>query len=220
MQILKVTAADKIRRTCLDDFPDVLRHWRQTHPDVHLPDIPILLIPPRLWDKFHFQGEGYNIDFQRDLAAHQRQLDLMARNPSLYQSLPTTTHQRDVNLYRLYRQLGANNFLVLRNDAGVDYYLLHELAHDVYRQNPSSVAPIRFGEEYLDDPAEQFAHRQEMRFAQSRGLTFERWFEQTKPNETRLIREYENGWPRNKQLYDLASADRRDFQRLWEAALA
>jgi len=210
MRFLKI--AQQMRRTRLRAFEDVVKHLQDMGSVDEFLDIPVVVVPKELWDKFELIGYGFMLD-DKDFAPNRRQLERAMQNPALYWSLPTPEHRQEVNLYKIFQKVGEPKLAVVLDSPAADYFLVHEFSHLAALENPDAMRheQMDFGDEYLDQRDEQFAHMQEMVFAKKKGVTFDQWFETTWPNTKKIIDE-----KRDKRLYELALMDYRDYQKLWE----
>ncbi len=203
-----------IVRKNIDSYPSVKSHLMTIYGNVDsLNNIPIVSVSKDLWDKFKLVGYGYVVR-SGDILQNQTFLELAANNPHYYNTLPTNEHQRDVNIYRIWKKLQSDLFILVLEHPNSEYYIVHELSHIMGVVN----RPVmEFDDEYLSDIGEQSSYLNEILYARNKGLTFEQYFEKSFSNEDAIIKAYESGTSTNKNHYELAMADKLDYKTMWDS---
>lgn len=204
----------------LKDYPEVKKFFDRNYKNFidYLSQFVILEVPNDLWEKFQFNGYGYVVNANKDMWPNHIYLELASKNDSYYNSLPTKEHKRDVNMFRLWDRLKKPDmFIVVKPNA--ESFIIHELSHLLHSKSSSSpFEHLVFDDAYLNTPSEQFAHLNEMKFCQNKGMSFEEYFKNNWPKEYDIIQKYEKGGYYTISLtdYELSIADRNDFQKMWD----
>lgn len=202
-----------ITKSNISSFPDILNYFK-----AHVPNsiniiatIPILKISSDLWNKFKFKGYGYVVRKDQLL---QNQMFLEAySNINLYNTLPTDEHKRDINIYKLLKQLSFPDiFIIVLDSQYANFFILHELSH-LCGIDQSFNYNQKFNDEYLDSKEEQSAYYSEMKYAKQSNMSFEEYFKNAHPNEYQILT---GNQPKNTELYNLALMDKNDYKRMWE----
>jgi tRNA A37 N6-isopentenylltransferase MiaA len=199
MPIIKKTISsyDDIKEYFLSHYGDAVNKFL---------DIAVLEISSDLWKKFYFVGYGYVVR-KSDWINNYIFLETAAKSNTYYQSLPSDEHKRDVNIYKLSKQINhPGMFIMVKQDPNSKFFIIHELSHLI---DKSEFEILKFNDEYLDKPSEQFAYLNEMRYAKKTGLSFEEYFKNTHPEEYSIIKEH-------KENYELAKMDERDYKKMWD----
>jgi len=201
----------------LKSFPEVKGYFEQNYPleIAALNDVIILEISEDSWKKFKLVGYGYVVR-SNVLLSNYVFLEMAAVNSNYYETLPSDLHKRDVNFFRMWKNLNKPDFfIVIRQAPESRIFLVHELTHLL--NLPSDFKAEDFQDDYLNDPREQFSHLSEIRFAQSKGLDFDTYFKTVHPDDYNYVEKYEagdKGIPR--QYYELSKMDERDYKRMWD----
>ncbi len=204
-----------IRKTNISYFEDILEYLKKHFPSCinDILNIPIVMVPSDLWTKFNFVGYGYVVR-KEELMVNSRYLEMYSSNQKLYESLPTKEHKRDINIYRILKNLSFPNiFILVLEDSNSKFFILHELSH-ICGVDESFSYELRFGDEYLDAKEEQSAYFTEIRYAKQSEITFEEYFRSAHPTEYKVLSEGKTA--KNRELYELAEIDRRDYKKMWD----
>ena len=196
-------------------FPDILEYFKKYYSSCinKISDISIVKVPPFLWTKFDLTGYGYVVR-KNDLMPNQRYLEMYSSNPKLYDSLPTKEHKRDINIYKILKQLKFPEiFILVLDDLNSKFFIIHELSH-ICGIDESFNYDMKFGDEYLDSKEEQNSYFSEIRYAKQNNMSFEEYFKLAHPTEYKILSE---GRASNKDLYGLAELDQRDYKRMWDS---
>ena len=210
-----------LRKSKVSAFDDVVSYFKSHYKDFpkDVLNTTVIIVPKDLWNKSYFTGYGYLIR-QSDLAPNKNFLEMAKNNDAYYKSLPSEEHKRDVNIYRISSKLGhPSEFIIIRDDPSSVYFLIHEVAH--LSGVSSEFEHIDIDDEYMNSDSEQFAHLNEIRYAQNQGLTFEDYFKTTFPDAYDVIEKHEQGLlPQNlSHYYQLAKLDEIDYKKLWDYIL-
>jgi hypothetical protein len=196
-------------------FPDILGYFKKYYPSCidKILDISIVKVPQSLWGKSNFAGYGYVVR-KSDLIPNQRYLEMYSSSQKLYESLPTKEHKRDINIYKILKLLNFPEiFILVLDDPNSKFFIIHELSH-ICGIDQSFNYDMRFGDEYLDSKEEQNSYFSEIRYAKQNNMSFEEYFKLAHPTEYKILSEGKNN--RNKELYELAELDQRDYKRMWD----
>ena len=201
-------------RTNLSRFPDILEYFKKYSPrNVNtLNTIPIIKVDKKLWDKLFLNGYGYLVR-KEDMLANYTFLEAYSQNQNLYNSLPSEEHKRDVNIYKISKQLDFPDiFVLVIDDANAArFFILHEFSH-LCGIDESFVYNQKFNDEYLDKKTEQSAYYNEIRYAKQNNMSFEQYFKLAHPNEFAIL---EGGKQKNPETYELALLDKKDYNSMW-----
>lgn len=199
----------------INSYPEVLKYFKEHYSESipKLLDIDIIEVSEDLWDKFYFDGYGYVVKSDQILA-NKKFLEIAATNQNYYNSLPTDEHKRDVNIYKIWKKINKDIFLIVKHGDYSSYFIIHEMAHLIPETN--EFQKMKFNDEYLDQSTEQFAFLNEIRYAQQNGLSFEEYFKNSFPLEYQTIVNYNKGEKSILENYKLAKMDERDYRKMWE----
>jgi len=196
-------------------FPDILEYFKKYYSLCidKISDISIVKVPSLLWAKFDLTGYGYVVR-KNGIMPNQRYLEMYSSNPKLYDSLPTKEHKRDINIYKILKQLKFPEiFILVLDDPNSKFFIIHELSH-ICGIDESFSYDMKFGDEYLDSKEEQNSYFSEIRYAKQNNMSFEEYFKLAHPTEYKILSE---GRASNKELYGLAELDQRDYKRMWDS---
>lgn len=200
----------------ISDFKNIEEYFKKHYPSYLeiLSSIPIITVPEDLWKKFRFNGYGYVVRTE-DLLQNQMFLELASNNQNYYKELPSNEHKRDVNLYRIWKNVKKDLFLVVREGGYSFIYIVHELAHLIDKKDEFEA--FNFDDEYLDQKSEQFSHLNEIRFAINNGMGFEEYFKNSFPDAYDIIKKFETGNRSvSEEEYNLSKMDERDYKKMWD----
>jgi hypothetical protein len=203
-----------IVKSYLSSFPDILDYFKKYAPNCvdSISSIPIIKVSQDLWSKFSFKGYGYLV--RKDaIMSNFTFLETYSKSQKLYNSLPSAEHKRDVNVYRILKQLDFPEiFVLVIDDPNAKFFILHEFSH-MCGIDESFTYDMEFDDEYLDTREEQSAYYSEMRYAKQNNMTFDEYFKAAHPNEYQIL---EGGKIKNPELYNLAALDKSDYKRIWD----
>lgn len=205
-----------LTKTNLNAFPDVSKYLSTYFPKCMdlLKNIDIVKVSSDLWTKFNFEGYGYLVR-KENMEANYYMLEAYS-SPELYKTLPTKEHKRDVNIYKILKQLNKPNlFILVIDNPNSKYFILHELSH-ICGIDESFTYNFKFNDAYLDEKSEQSAYLSEMRYAQQEGMSYEDYFKMSFPKESEIL-SYKGKQNLDKELYDYAMMDFRDYKTMWDS---
>lgn len=205
-----------LKKSNISYFPDIYEYFKKYFSSCinKISDITIIKVTPDSWEKFNFTGYGYVVR-KDDLAPNFRYLEIYSSNQKLYDSLPTKEHKRDINIYKILKQLNFPEiFIIILDDPNSKFFIIHELAH-ICGVDESFSYDMRFGDEYLDRKEEQSSYFSEMRYAKQNNMSFDQYFSLAHPTEYKILQQGRN--KENQELYNLAELDKRDYKRMWES---
>jgi len=205
-----------LKKSNISYFPEIHEYFKKYFPLCvdKISDIVIIKVTQDSWEKFNFTGYGYVIR-KEDLMTNVRYLEMYSNNQRLYDSLPTKEHKRDINVYRISKQLNNPEvFILVLDDPNSKFFIIHELAH-LCGVDESFNYSMKFGDEYLDRKEEQSSYFSEIRYAKQNNMSFDQYFSLAHPTEFRILQQGKN--QENKELYELAELDKRDYKRMWES---
>jgi len=200
----------------ISQYPEVLNYFQKYYTNNlnSLKNVPILEISEDLWAKFHLVGYGYVVRSQ-ELLKNKQFLEMAATNNNYYNSLPTPEHKRDVNIYKIYKKINEDLFLIVRHGENSSHFIVHELSHLL--PNTKEFEQMDFQDDYLNLPEEQFAHLNEIRYAQEKGLSFNDYFRNSFSDAYNMVKLFEQGDKSvSEEEYKLSKMDEKDYQTMWE----
>ncbi len=175
--------------------------------------IPIIKVSRDSWAKFFFVGYGYVVR-KENILPNFTFLEMYSKSQKLYDSLPSAEHKRDVNIYKILKQINNPDiFVLVVDDPNSKFFILHEFSH-ICGIDESFSYNMKFGDEYLDSKEEQSAYFSEMRYAKQNNISFEEYFKSAHPNEFSILAGNRSS---NVELYDLAALDKRDYKKMWDS---
>ena len=205
-----------LTKTNLNAFPDVSKYLSTYFPKCMdlIKDINIVKVSSDLWNKFNFEGYGYLVR-KENMEANYYMLEAYS-SPELYKTLPSKEHKRDVNIYKILKQLNKPNlFILVIDNPNSKFFVLHELSH-ICGVDESFKYDFKFNDSYLDEKSEQSAYLSEMRYAQQQAMTYEEYFKISFPKESEIL-SYKGKQNLDKELYDYAMMDFRDYKTMWDS---
>ena len=102
-----------LTKTNLNAFPDVSKYLSTYFPKCMdlIKNIDIVKVSSDLWSKFNFEGYGYLVR-KENMEANYYMLEAYS-SPELYKTLSSKEHKRDVNVYKILKQLNKPSMFIL-----------------------------------------------------------------------------------------------------------